>query len=452
MVVRSLTALTAPSNGPTEPGDTRASIAIRLRSGVSWSLAGAVANSATNLLLNVLLARVLGKEGFGEFAIVQSTMITVSGVAQLATGFTANKYLAEFHTVDKARTSRIVGFCFIVSIVTAVLGFACTLASAGWIAVHGLDKPQLVSSLRVASGAIFFSVLNGFQLGALAGLESFRRFAKGLALGAVGNAVACLVGARIGGAHGASMFLTVGACLQWLALRQALLDELKEQGVRPVYKGLAAEKRIFVHFALPAAISGFVVAPAVWLANSFLIRGANGVEQMALFAAANSFRSLVLFLPQLVNRVTTTLLNTHRGESDVVRYREVFKINFLMTAGAALLGAGGVAILGPWLLRAFGKSFHGAYPALLFLLLAAVFEVLFQAVYLLVQSNEKMWHSFALVLVPRDSFIVIFAFLLAPRFGVVGLAAAYGTGWLLAFLLVSVLAMRIRLLPRVAPA
>ena len=44
----------------------------------------------------------------------------------------------------------------------------------------------------------------------------------------------------------------------------------------------------------------------VWPANFFLIRGMNGVEQMALFAAANSFRSLVLFLPQLVNRVTTT--------------------------------------------------------------------------------------------------------------------------------------------------
>ena len=118
-------------------------------------------------------------------------------VAQLATGH-GEQYLAEFHTVDKARTSRIVGFCFVVSIVTAVLGFACTLASAGWIAAHGLDKPQLVSSWRVASGAMFFSVLNGFQLGALAGLEA-PGDREGLAIGAVGNAVACLVGARYAG-------------------------------------------------------------------------------------------------------------------------------------------------------------------------------------------------------------------------------------------------------------
>ena len=410
-------------------------------------MAGAVANSGLNLLLNVLLAHVLGKHGFGEFAIVQSTMVTVGGVAQLATGYTANKYIAEFHTVDKARTARIVGFCSLISIATAVVGLLVMLGSARWVAIHGLDKPQLVTSLLAASGLVFFSVLNGFQIGLLAGLESFRELAKGLALGALGNAIACLVGARFGGLFAASACLSIGGMLQWLSLRYFVGRELRRQDIVPLYSGLATEKVIFFRFALPAAITGFVSMPAIWLANSFLIRGANGVEQMALFAAANSFRSLVLFLPQLMNRVTTTLLNTQRGLSAARGYRDVFKLNFAATAAAAAIGAVGVAVAGPWLLRAFGKSFGDAYPVLLLLLLAASFEVLFQAMYQLVQTNEKMWHSFVMVVIPRDGSIAILAFLLAPRFGVVGLASAYAAAWGLGTILVSVLALRIRLLP-----
>jgi O-antigen/teichoic acid export membrane protein len=374
-------------------------------------------------------------------------MVTLAGVAQLATGYTANKYIAEFHGVDRDRTARIIGFCTIVSVFTATIGLLAMIGGASWLAVHGLDKPQLRWSLVAASGMVFFFVLNGFQLGVLAGLESFRQIARGIALGAVGMTSACLTGAWLGGARGAAACLSVGAMLQWLAVRQALKSELAARDITPVYHELAQEKRIFLHFALPAALTGFISTPAIWIANSFLIRQPNGVEEMALFAAANSLRSLVLFLPQLLNRVTTTLLNSERGRGDRAQYREVFRVNLASSALIALAACAGVAVLGPWLLKAFGKSFGGAYPVLLLLLLAAIAEVAFQAVYQLVQSNEKMWHSLLVVVVPRDGSIAVLAFFLAPRFGVTGLAESYAIAWCLGLVFVSALARHTRLLP-----
>jgi len=389
----------------------------------------------------------LGRAGFGEFAIVQSTMVTVAGVVQLATGYTANKYIAEFHGVDRDRTARIIGFCTIVSVFTATIGLLVMIAGASWLAVHGLNKPQLQWSLMAASGMVFFFVLNGFQLGVLAGLESFRQIARGIAWGAVGMTAACVTGAWLDGAHGAAACLSVGAMLQWLAVRHAMRAELAAREITPVYHELAREKRIFLHFALPAALTGFISTPAIWIANSFLIRQPNGVEEMALFAAANSLRSLVLFLPQLLNRVTTTLLNTERGRGDGAGYRQVFRVNLASSTLIALAASVGVAVLGPWLLKAFGKTFGGAYPVLLLLLLAAVVEVVFQAVYQLVQSNEKMWHSLLVVVVPRDGAIALLALLFAPKFGVAGLAGSYAIAWCLGLVFVSTLARRTRLLP-----
>lgn len=426
------------------------SISRRLQIGASWSLVGAVVNAAINFAVAVLLARMLGKNGFGEYAVVQSTMLTVAGVAQLATGYTANKYVAEFRSSDKMRTARIIGFCSMVSWVTAILALVALVASARWLAVVVLKQPQLASSFMAASAMVFFSVLNGYQLGALAGLESYKQIAKITVLGAVVNLVVCGMGAWMAGLEGVVIGLSVSALIQWLIARVELTAEARKEGVLPIYHEATKEKTIFFKFALPAAMSGFVSMPALWVANSFLVRSSDGMEQMAVFAAASTLRSLVLFLPAILNRVSTSLLNNHRGLGESSGYREAFRLNLLLTSGVAVMGAVTIAIIGPWLLGMFGKSFQHGYPVMLILLAATTIEVIFQAVYQLVQSNEKMWLSFLTIVIPRDVSIVILAMYLVPKWGAVGLASAYGLAWLLALVLVSILSFRIGLVPQKA--
>ena len=427
---------------------TNFNLAVRLGRGVAWSLTGAIVNSTINLGLSIFLARVLGKEGFGKFSIVQSTMLTAAGVAQLAMGYTANKYVAEFRISDKMKTARIIGFCSVFSWITAVAALMAIVLSAPWLAVTALAKPQLSSSLVAASGMVFFSVLSGFQIGVLAGLESYKRLAQATAAGAIANLLVCILGAWAAGIDGLVVGLSLGALLQWFMYRHALWTETRKQGVSPIYRNLYAEKAIFYRFALPAAASGFVSMPAFWLANSFLVREANGIEEIAVFSAANTLRSLVLFLPVMFNKVTTSLLNNFRGPTERGSYGELFHLNLFVTSAIAVIGAALVAILGPRLLGAFGKTFLTGSPVLYIMLLVTTMEVIFQAVYQLIQSNERMWLSLFAVVIPRDISSVVLAFVFVPKWGAAGLAAAYGGSWLLALILVCFLSLRYGLLPK----
>ena len=425
-------------------------ISRRLQIGASWGLVGSVVNAAINFAVAVLLARMLGKDGFGEYAVVQSTMMTVAGVAQLATGYTSNKYVAEFRSSDKMRTARIIGFCSIVSWVTAILALIAMAASARWLAAVMLEQPQLALSFMAASATVFFSVLNGYQLGVLAGLECYKQIAKVTVIGAGVNLIGCGMGAWLAGLEGVVIGLSVSALIQWSVARVELTVAARKEGVMPIYREATKEKAIFFKFALPAAISGFISMPALWMANSFLVRTSDGLEQMAVFAAASTLRSLVLFLPAILNRVTTSLMNNHRGLSESGSYRDAFRLNLLLTSGVAVLGAITIAIIGHWLLGMFGKSFQNGYPVLLIMLAVTIIEVIFNAVYQIVQSNEKMWLSFLTIVGPRDVAIVILAMYLVPQWGAVGLASAYGFSWLLALVLVSILAFRIGLVPEKA--
>ena len=95
------------------------SIRGRFVSGITWNVVSAAFIQGSVFLTNVAIANILGREVFGEFGMIQNTMLIVAGIAQMSMGVTATKYIAEFRSNDKARAGRILGLCS--SIITASL-------------------------------------------------------------------------------------------------------------------------------------------------------------------------------------------------------------------------------------------------------------------------------------------------------------------------------------------
>ena len=130
-------------------------------------------------------------------------------------------------------------------------------------------------------------------------------------------------------------------------------------------------------------------APGILARFSVSVRQPGGLGLMALFGAANSFRLIVLFLPNAMNNVGTSLLNNQRTASGD-DYRRVFWWNLGLTATVVILGAAVVIAIGPLLLRAFGKEFQGGYAVLRILMLVAVIESLAIWTYQVIQSHGRM--------------------------------------------------------------
>ena len=75
-------------------------IGYRLARGGFWLLCGTVVSKALWLLASILVARMLGKETFGEFGIIRSTVEMFGVFAGFGLGLTATKYIAEFRRTD----------------------------------------------------------------------------------------------------------------------------------------------------------------------------------------------------------------------------------------------------------------------------------------------------------------------------------------------------------------
>jgi acetyltransferase-like isoleucine patch superfamily enzyme len=88
-----------------------------------------------------------------------------------------------------------------------------------------------------------------------------------------------------------------------------------------------------------------------------------------------------------------------------------------------------MAFCGRWVLGVFGRDFAGAEHAVLWLLLAStVLESIFLGCYQAIQTTGRMWMALGAIVIPWQGVFLITAYLLIPRFGAGGLAAAYLAG------------------------
>jgi O-antigen/teichoic acid export membrane protein len=153
-------------------------LGLRLAKGAFWSLAGALISRGLALLASIIVARILGKEGFGELGIIQSTVGMFGVFAGFGLGMTATKYVAEFRTKNPERAGRVIALSNIVAIVSGGVMSLILVFLAPWLARSTLAAPHLTLFLQIAAGLLFLSALNGAQIGTLAGFEAFRTIAK----------------------------------------------------------------------------------------------------------------------------------------------------------------------------------------------------------------------------------------------------------------------------------
>jgi O-antigen/teichoic acid export membrane protein len=398
----------------------------RLIRGTVLNFIAVAFNQGSTLIVTIIVARILMKQSFGEYAMVLSTLLTMAVLSQLATGYTASKYIAEYRSSDPERAGRIMGLCALVSALMAGVGVFLLIAMSPWLAGAMLKAPHLAIALMIGSGFLFFSSINGYQTGALSGLEAYGSLAKaGMASGIV-SVAAISLGAWWGGLNGTVLGLSISALVRCAVHNRWLRLESRVHGIRPKYRGsFNQEKAVIRNFALPAAIAGYYSMPMIWLANSFLVRQPGGYGEMALYSAANNLRILVLFLPNVMNSVGLSVLNYEKAKGDVNHYNRVFRSNvfyiFLISLGGVLV----IGVFGRPILHLFGKDFGAGYYLLWLLLVASLFEGICIALYQYVQSKAKIWLSFFSINLPREAFLVLAAYYLVQSYGGFGLAAAY---------------------------
>jgi O-antigen/teichoic acid export membrane protein len=397
---------------------------LEMGSGVVWiSIAAALSQLAT-VLAGILVANAIGTQGFGTYSFLQSTLATWSQAAALSSGLLATRYLAAYSRTDPKLAGEVIGYCTAMTTVGGSVAAIILFATRGYLLRNVGSSDSLGFGLTFIAAVVPFMALTLFQTGALVGLERYRIQAGLSVIQAIVSILGPFFGAILHGAIGATIGLAVAIVVRFVSQRIVLTRVSAAMGVRSTYGNISTMSRLFVRFALPASLTGLTAGAGIWLSNVILVGQESGPRHMGLFAAAQYFRLLVLFLPLQISTIGVPLLTRHLTLGAHAKYAALLRTGIILTGAIALMVAIIFAVIAPQILRLFGVEFVAAADLARLLLAGAVVEAMAGALYQVLPSREQMWRSFLVVALPRDFAFLVASWLLIPRYLSLGLGYA----------------------------
>jgi len=390
-----------------------------------WNALAVGSLQGSLFLGHLLVARIVGRLEFGNYAVLLATATALGAIAQSGLGFVAAKYIAEWHLVDRARAGRVMSLCRFAGLALGGTSGAVIMATSAPIALHLFQRADFSEDLFVLGFATPMLALAAYQQGALQGFGAFRAAGICGAVAALVHVAATVIGAMTAGVFGAISALVLGAAVRVGLLALALGYVARSHDVNAAFWDFKAEARLLWTAGLPAALMGVTVGTAFWIVSLILLRSPQGAESVGGFFAANQLRLLALQLPIVLTGVTVSALNRMRGRQEWTSYRSVFMTNLTVNITVAALIVVCAGLFADQLLALYGQRFRGSPQILRVLMISILPELIASAVFLHVQARERMWVSFFFAWLPKD---VVFIAGSAVA-GVWAATAALGTAW-----------------------
>jgi O-antigen/teichoic acid export membrane protein len=378
----------------------------RLAHGAFWSLLGTLASRGLNMAAMIVLARILGKNEFGEIGIIQNSVLMFQTLAGFGLGWAATRYVARFKNSDAAKTGRIISFVNLAAVGTGGLSCVVFFISAPWLATHPLGAPHLVHALQISSLSLLVASLAGAQNGALAGFEAFRSIARINCISGIINFLAIIGGGILSGVEGAVWGILIGQIANWSMNYFNMRLVAGKRGISLSLRGCLQEREVLWQFGLPALLGGSAFQAATWAASVLLVNQPNGYAEMGIYNAANQWFSILLFLPMILGQSAIPVFSEYIAVGKVEKIRSIFKASLRFNISVVFT----IVIVGSlssrWIMGLYGSDFKDAWMILVLTFFAAGIAAIQAPAAQIISASGRMW----LGLIMAISWAIIFIF------------------------------------------
>jgi len=400
----------------------------RLARGAFWSLAGAAISRGMMLATSVFVARLLGKEVFGEFGIIRNTVTVFGAFVGISLGMIATKHVAELRHTDPQRAGRIVALSGLAAFCAGSVLLVVLYCTVPWLATDVLAAPHLTDLMRVGSLLLLLNLLTSVQTGVLAGFEAFKTIAKvSFGVGVLSFPV-LIGGACWGGLPGAVWGLIFTFSVHWTLNHLAIRREAARAGLSIGFRRCLQERALLWRFGFPVALGSSMAGILNWTCGALLVNREGGYGELGIFIVAVHWRTAVLFVPATVRQTVLPMLSSLREEHQRARFFRFLKYSAMLNGGITVAAGLPVLALSPWIMASYGEGFATRILPLILMICSAPFLSVGAVIEQAMISHGQVWlHLSSRVLKAVTTGAVAYA-LLARGYGADGLALAYLMG------------------------
>ena len=349
-----------------------------------------------NFPTSILVARYLGKLQYGQYGVVQSTLVMLGTFAGLGLGLTAMKHVAEFQFLDPPKAGRLIGLLLISVFASGVTVFFLLQYAAPIVAHRILGSPELEMPLRIGSILLLTETLYGFLNGVLSGFERFRLIAV---IAICTGLLSCML--RVAGAWhlglpgtllGQGVASIAGCALALFVVRL----ECSKRKIPLKNRIYLRDASILWNFSFPVLLSSVIANPVSWVLTVMLANKPHGFEGLAVWNAATQCCVPLSLLAVNASNALTPVLSERMAAADTPAIRRSFKTSTIFAAVTAFPLAIAVMLGSRYLMGMYGPSFTmGGRVLAIAAPTAALVAVLTPSAHL-INASGRVWTGFLL--------------------------------------------------------
>lgn len=368
-----------------------------------WAVFGNGIGNFLLLMAGIFIARFLGKDIYGEYGMVKTTMFHIAAFSSFGLSYTSTKIIAEYKNKDSSYLRSIVvtaiNITFVFSLMLSILMFFCANVLAD--IVHA---PQLKLAFRFLSIIIVFRALSSVCAGLLAGFKYFKDLGINNVISGMVMFFFTIPFTYLYGLYGSLLSLCISQVLLVILniyKVYKIVICLKNQNNTNIYK------KMFV-FSIPIELQELSYIVSTWGASLLITRYAS-LGDLGIYTACAQWYAIVIFLPGLLQNVVLSYLSEY-VENKIIHLnmlRQMLQVNFI----CAIVPLGIVLLASPLITSFYGETFDGMHSVLIILLLATIPVVLSNVYVANLLANSRIW-ILSFLRVSRDILSIVSLYLI----------------------------------------
>lgn len=334
----------------------------------SWSLIGNIVGKGFSLIAGIVVARCLGKEVYGEYGIIKSTLLMIALFSSFGLGISATKFIAEAKENCPSKLRSIELSCNIITLIVSGIIAILVFFFAERIAML-IEAPHLNNILRWSAFAIVLNAINTTQIGVLGGFKAYKITARNNIIAGIATFLATIPLTVIYGFIGAIIALLFSLAINCLINRISIRKMLPKEEEKIDRQQL----KTIITFSLPVALQESSYSITSWLASFVIIKYSNYGE-LGICSAATQWAAVLAFVPGALRNVALShfsSVNNNVDRSKVILKR-LLQINFLSTMLPCML----IWIFSGIICSFYGENFVGLQGVLNIMAFGAVINSL----------------------------------------------------------------------------
>jgi O-antigen/teichoic acid export membrane protein len=363
-----------------------------------WAVFGNGLGNFLLLVAGIIIARLLGKDLYGEYGMVKTTMFHIASFSTLGLGFTSTKYIADAISNSPHNLRRIIKTALETTVCFSL--FLCILLFlfAGELADY-INEPQAAPAFRALGVIVVLRAINTISAGILAGYKSFKTIGiNSVISGGVLLAFSSILTYKyglVGSFIALSLSQLVNALLNYIAVVKQYKLAISGGDNGDVSKQMLL-------FTVPVAIQEFSYMLATWGGTMILTKYAS-LGEVGLWSAASQWYTIILFVPNLLLNVILSYLsglsNDKSGHSKMLK--KMLAINFVCSFIPFVI----VYVLAGFISSFYGNTFVGLPQVIRVVTISTILSCLSNVFHSSLLSEGRNWLLLAFR-VFRDMFML----------------------------------------------